>query len=109
MREKASKLGGGNDGHSAVVRGLEILISGDQILGRGCGRHEIEERSIMRIAQRGVSGMGIDELHFSSDGRQKARDIHPRPSKRSLEFWPPQDGLQFREGLRAHDGDQATL
>ena len=63
----------------------------------------------MRIAQRGVGGMGIDELHFSLDGRQKARDIHPRPSKRSLEFWAPQDGFQFREGLRAHDGDEATL
>ena len=63
----------------------------------------------MRIAQRGVGGMGIDELHFSLDGRQKARDIHPGPSKRSLEFWPPQNGFQFREGLRAHDGDEATL
>jgi len=63
----------------------------------------------MRIAQRGVGGMGIDELHFSLDGRQKARDIHPGPSKRSLELWPPKDGLQFREGLGAHDGDEATL
>jgi hypothetical protein len=53
--------------------------------------------------------MGIDELHFSLDGRQKARDIHPGPSKRSLEFWPAQDGFQFREGLGAHDGDEATL
>ena len=63
----------------------------------------------MRVTQRSIRGMGIDELHFSLDGRQKARDIHPRPSKRSLEFWPPQDGFQFREGLGAHDGDEATL
>ena len=63
----------------------------------------------MRIAQRSIRGMGIDELHFSLDGRQKARDIDPGPSKHSMEFWPPQDGLQFRKGLRTHDGDEATL
>ena len=91
------------------MRCLEILISGDEILGRGCGRHEIEERSILRITQRSIGGVGIDKLHFSLDGRQKARDVHPGPSKRSLEFWAPQDGFQFREGLRAHDGDESTL
>ena len=53
--------------------------------------------------------MGIDELHFRLDGRQKARDIHPGSGKRALEFGAPQDGFQFREGLRAHDGDEATL
>ena len=63
----------------------------------------------MHITQRGIGGMGIDELHFSLDGRQKARDIHPGASKHSLEFRPPKDGLQFREGLRAHDGDEAAL
>jgi hypothetical protein len=53
--------------------------------------------------------MGIDELHFGLDSRQKARDIHPGMHKRSLEFRAPQDGFQFREGLRAHDRDEATL
>ena len=63
----------------------------------------------MRITQRSIRGMGIDELHFSLDCDQETRDIDPGPSKHSLEFWPPQDGFQFREGLRAHDGDEATL
>ncbi len=63
----------------------------------------------MRIAQRGVSGMGIDELHLGVEGGQKGCDINAGPSKRSLEFWAPQDGFQFREGLKAHDGDEATL
>lgn len=57
----------------------------------------------------GIRGMGIDELHFRLDGRQKARDIHPGLVERALEFGAPQDGFQFREGLRAHDGDEATL
>ena len=63
----------------------------------------------MRIAQRGIGGMGIDDLNFRLDGRQKARDIHPGSGKRSLEFGASQDGFQFREGIGAHDGDGATL
>ena len=63
----------------------------------------------MRITQRGVGGMGIDELHFGLDGRQKACDIHPGSGERSLEFGSPQDGFQFCEGIRAHDGDDAAL
>ncbi|MCE3223748.1 MAG: hypothetical protein K0S79_2373 [Nitrospira sp.] len=53
--------------------------------------------------------MGIDELHFSLDGRQKTRDIHLCSGERALEFGPPQDGFQFREGISAHDGDEAAL
>ncbi len=63
----------------------------------------------MRITQRGVRGMRIDELHFGLDGCQKARDIHPGLGKRALEFWAPQDSFQFRESLRAHDGNEAAL
>ena len=53
--------------------------------------------------------MRIDELYLGVEGGQKGCDINAGPSKRSLEFWPPQDGFQFREGLRAHDGDETTL
>lgn len=49
MREQAGKLGGRNDRSTAVVRRLEILVLGDEVLRRRCGGHEIEERSIMRI------------------------------------------------------------
>lgn len=109
VREQAGKFGGGNDRHSAVVRGLEILISGHEVLGRGCGRHEIEKRSILRITQRSVGWMRIDELYLGVEGGQKGCDINAGPSKRSLEFWSPQDCFQFRKGLRAHDGDETTL
>ena len=91
------------------MRGLEILISGDEVLRWGYGRHEIDEWSIMRITQGGIGGMGIDDLHFGLDGFQKARDIHPGSGKRSLEFGAPQNGFQFREGIGAHDGDEAAL
>ena len=40
--------------------------------------------------------MGIDDLHFSLDCFQKARDIHPSSGKRSLEFGATQNGFQFR-------------
>lgn len=63
----------------------------------------------MCITQRGVGGMGIDELHFGLDCGQKARDIHPGLGERALEFGAPQNGFQFREGLGAHDGDEAAL
>ena len=53
--------------------------------------------------------MGIDELHFRLDGRQKARDIHPGLVERALEFGATQNGFQFREGIGAHDGDEAAL
>ena len=53
--------------------------------------------------------MGIDQLHLSLDDRQKTRDIHSGSGKRSLEFGAPQNSLQFREGVRAHDGDDAAL
>jgi len=53
--------------------------------------------------------MGIDELHFGLDGRQKARDIDSGSGKRSLEFGAPQNSFQFREGIRTHDGDEAAL
>ena len=63
----------------------------------------------MRITQRGIGGMGIDDLHFGLNCFQKARDIHPGSGKRALEFGATQNGFQFREGIGAHDGDEAAL
>lgn len=109
MRKQAGKLGGRNDRHSAIVRGLEILVPGNEVFGWRYAGHEIEERSIMRITQRSVGGLGIDPLYLSLDCGQKARDIDPGSGKRSLEFGAAQDGFQFREGGRAHHGNETAL
>ena len=43
-REQTSKFGGRDDGYTAVVRGFEILVPGDEVLGWGYCGHQIEER-----------------------------------------------------------------
>ena len=63
----------------------------------------------MCITQRGVGGMGIDDLHFGLDCFKEVRDIHPGSGERALEFGASQNGFQFREGVRAHDEDDAAL
>lgn len=103
-REQAGKLGGRDDRYAAVMRGLEILVAGDEILGRRVCGHQIEERPITLIAQHGTGWVGDHKLCFGSDRGQKNREIDPYSGKGPLEFRSMDHGGKFRKGGWTHVG-----
>lgn len=91
------------------MRSFEIFVPGNEVLGwRFCG-HQIEERSITLIAQQGASGAGGHKLCFGSDRGQKSREIDTRSGEGLLEFRAMYNGVEFGEGDRTHDRDEASL
>lgn len=71
MSEQANKVGGGNDGDIAVVRGLEILIPGHEVVGLRVRGEQIKEWAIALIADGGVGGNGANHIGVETQISEK--------------------------------------
>ena len=103
--EQGDEDGCGDDRHSAVLRGLEILIAGDEILWRRMGRHEIEEYPITLVADWCACGWRYDEVSGGPDGRDECGWIHACSHEGRVEFGAVHDFFELGECRRTHDRD----
>lgn len=108
MSEQASKFGRGNDRDVAIVRGVEILIAGYEVLGGRKGREQIEKRAIAFIANRNGCGIGTHQIGVQAKISQHRlgcdRGVHEVPADR----WALEHLLEFRERGVTHDGDDLS-
>ena len=101
--EQAGKRRCGNDGNTAIVRGVKILVARDEVLGRRVCGHHIEEETISLVAKGRVGGNGDDEVGGSVDGSKKVVRAHAGSGKGGLQLGTADHCTQLCEGHRAHD------
>ena len=102
--EEASELGGGEDRHAAVLRRLEVFVTGDEVLRRGFCRQQIKKHTISGIANGGCTGDGDDQISLDSKVGQKSRRRDRRVREVSLDRRAVEYVLQFSQGGLAHHG-----
>lgn len=104
MREEVSELDSGDDRHAAVVRGLEVLVTGDEVLRWGFCRQQIKKHTISSITNGGDTGDGNDQVSLDSKIGQKSRRRDRRVDEVSLDRRAVEYVLQFSQGGLAHHG-----
>lgn len=104
MCEQANTLGGGDHRDPAVVRGLEVLVTGDKILRRGFCCQQIKKHTISSITNGGCTGDGDDQISLDSKVGQKSLRRDRRVGEVSLDRRAVEYVLQFSQGGLAHYG-----
>lgn len=109
LLQQTCERGSRDDGYPIVLRGIKVLIPGHEVPWWRLRWQERQEDPIVGITNRNAGWLWHNEVCDRSDDLEKGGGIHTRSREGGSEFGAMQDGFEFGDGRRAHDGDETAL